>query len=134
MLCAPTYEAICRIKALQLPVVEIGAGDGSWVRALRQSGVSVQGWDIEPRGADVRKGDHLAAADGCSAILAVWPPDGSALTEWVQAAAWKALVIVGSWARFEVCLDGYATTHILTLPPGSKGGSEMRVLHPEAAP
>ena len=39
--------------------LDMGAGDGSTVRLLRNLGYSAQGIDLEPRGKDVTQGDFL---------------------------------------------------------------------------
>ena len=41
--------------------LDMGAGDGSTVRLLRSLGYSAEGIDLEPRGADVERGDYLCA-------------------------------------------------------------------------
>ena len=39
--------------------LDMGAGDGSAVRLLRESGYSAEGIDLEPRGKDVTRGNFL---------------------------------------------------------------------------
>ena len=41
--------------------LDMGAGDGSTVRLLRSLGHTAEGIDLEPRGADVERGDWLCA-------------------------------------------------------------------------
>ena len=41
--------------------LDMGAGDGSTVRLLRSLGHAAAGIDLEPRGADVERGDYLCA-------------------------------------------------------------------------
>ena len=41
--------------------LDMGAGDGSTVRLLRSLGHAAEGIDLEPRGADVERGDWLCA-------------------------------------------------------------------------
>ena len=41
--------------------LDMGAGDGSTVRLLRSLGHAAEGIDLEPRGADVERGDYLNA-------------------------------------------------------------------------
>ena len=41
--------------------LDMGAGDGSTVRLLRSLGYTAEGIDLEPRGADVERGDWLCA-------------------------------------------------------------------------
>ena len=41
--------------------LDMGAGDGSTVRLLRSLGYAAEGIDLEPRGADVERGDWLCA-------------------------------------------------------------------------
>ena len=41
--------------------LDMGAGDGETVRILRALGYEAEGIDLQPRGADVRRGDYLSA-------------------------------------------------------------------------
>lgn len=110
------------------PIVEIGAGGGMWATALRAVGIDVMAFDN--RGLP---GAHheLAAAMASEehALLAVWPPDGAVIQDWIKARPWPRLIIVANWARLELgdALAGYEQVFHLDLPPGRKGRSQLRV-------
>ena len=48
--------------------LDMGAGDGETVRILRTLGYEAEGIDLQPRGADVQKGDYLCAPYGDEAF------------------------------------------------------------------
>ena len=54
---------LIELSFLEAPAkwLDMGAGDGSTVRLLRSLGYSAEGIDLEPRGADVERGDWLCA-------------------------------------------------------------------------
>ena len=127
----PTPEAVALIAEWS-PIVEIGAGDGAWARALREAGATVQAFDINPRGKGVDRGDHMEAAQHDGALLAVWPPDGAGVQAWIGARAWRAVILVASFPRLDLgdALAGYREARRLELRLGRKGGSGLRLLTP----
>ena len=54
---------LIELSFLEAPAkwLDMGAGDGSTVRLLRSLGHAAEGIDLEPRGADVERGDWLCA-------------------------------------------------------------------------
>lgn len=111
-------------------IVEIGAGDGTWARALRGLGHVVHAFDWSPRGAGVEQGDHLAAAEHNGALLIVWPPDGTDVDEWIKLKPWPAIIVVGHLPRFHMsnaALSHYRPSTDIILPAGAKGASRLRV-------
>lgn len=85
MLAVPTPEILQAIKDLAIPVVELGSGNGYWLRALHDVGVDAIGYDPVPRGDEVLVGDHRDAAKHPDrALLIVWPPDETDVSEWVE--------------------------------------------------
>ena len=80
----PNTAAIEAIRALDMPVIEVGAGLGYWAWLLGQDGVDVDTYDIAPAGnhwcsgdpwTEVAEGDHrvLATADAARALMLCWP-------------------------------------------------------------
>lgn len=135
-LCEPSSEAIDLIVRLGSgTVVEIGAGDGRWARALRLAGLAVHAYDTQPSGDGVSRGDHTDAAAHSGLMLAIWPPDGPMVAEWVSAASWPVVALCGDHMRFDVsdALDSYDEVERISLPPGLKGGSQL-VVYRRAAP
>ena len=111
-------------------MVEVGAGDGLWVRAMRVAGISCLGYDPVPRGEGVALGDHLVASNHpSSAMLAVWPPDGEAVQVWIAAAPYPAVILAASFARLSLgdALAPYKLIETSELLAGRKGRSELRV-------
>jgi len=94
-----------------------------WATALRAAGVEVMAF------AD--SGALLAStmASEDHALLAVWPPDGAVIQDWIKAGPWPRLIIVANWARLEIgdALNGYEQVFHLDLQPGRKGRSQLRV-------
>lgn len=127
MLCTPHPEALNAIQDAGLPVVEIGAGDGVWTEALRDLGVSVRAYDINPKGHLVSFGDHTDAAGHKGLMLAVWPPDGSRIASWIKAASWPAVCIVANLLRLDFgdALSSYTKVLSMRLPEGRKGASTL---------
>lgn len=130
-LCLPTPPALAAICRQNLPIVEVGAGGGLWVRAMRSAGTACVGYDQLPSGEGVLLGDHIAAASRHPehAMLAVWPPDGAAVQEWIAAAPYPVIILVASFARLWLAgaLNEYELVEAHALPPGPKGRSELRV-------
>lgn len=105
-------------------MVEIGAGAGLWAETLKAIA-----YDLAPRAEWVRQGDHTDAAKHPGLMLAVWPPDGTAVQAWIEAAPWPVVAIVGSFPRLEFgqSLDAYRLDASMALPNGCKGGNRLRV-------
>lgn len=118
-----TLEAIELIKSLKTSVIEIGAGEGHWLRSLQSYGIGIEGVDKNPRSPDVQYGTHLTVDGTEKALLAVWPPDGSHIEDWVLAHDWAFLVICADFRRLEVGtgIDDYVQIAELRMPRGSKG-------------
>lgn len=82
----PTQEALRKIAAYQTSnkiteVVEIGAGGGYWARSLREFGVSVRAYDLNPRSPEkswfiVDQGGHERAGTNPEATLMLCCPEG----------------------------------------------------------
>ena len=134
-LCYPTYHALKAIAELCLPVVEIGAGDGEWARALRIFGVQVYAYDKSARrNPHVSRGHHTtAAALHQGAMLAVWPPDGADVADWISARQWEAVIIIADHERIDpmASLKPYRKHLGMPLPEGSKGFSNMIIYLPK---
>jgi hypothetical protein len=104
-------------------MVEVGGGDGAWARAL-----GIPSYDIDPKAESVILGNHQdAAATAASALLMVWPPDGTAAQAWVEAKDWRYVVFIGSPLRVTLNLSRYALIERLRLPAGRKGGNTILV-------
>lgn len=139
MWCPPTLAALGLIAGYGFPVVEIGAGDGEWLAALQTVGVPCLGFDPRP-GDGVTLGDHRDAAKHPGAMLAVWPPDGTPVADWIRAADWPIIFLCANHGRLVIgdALDSYELRETLDLPPNAtrdKGWSELRayVLEPRYA-
>lgn len=128
MWCPPTDEALELIASFGLPVVEIGAGDGEWLTRLP----GAIGYDLRPKHPEVRLGDHLAAAEHTGrAMLAVWPPDGPVVVEWIEAAPWPMVFLCANFGRLSLgeALERYEEVGRVELPANpvrDKGSSELR--------
>jgi hypothetical protein len=127
-LATPTPELLDLI-AKYAPIVEIGAGDGLWVRALRDHGADVVGFDLEPRGEGVAPGDHTTAAKHRGSLLAIWPPEGRAVQDWIGAAPWPFVIIVSQSVRIELgtSLSGYEFVEAAQVNGEAKGTSKLHV-------
>lgn len=129
-LCPPFFEAIEMIKAKASQVVEIGSGDGAWLRALWTAGVEAVGFDINPRGPGVAYGDHTDAAKYDRPMLAVWPPDGDEIQKWIAARRWPVVFLCAAFGRINpgATLSPYSEEHErVQFIGGRKGTSEFRV-------
>ena len=131
-LAAPSSEALALIiSSAPNGVCEIGAGEGHWLAAMRRLGVACVGYDIRPRGPMVEFGDHVAAAARHAelAFLAVWPPDGCAIEQWVRAWSGRTVIICGCWKRFRIggALADFHRVVEVMLPPGRKGPSLLAI-------
>lgn len=129
-LCLPFPAPLDAIRRQLCPVVEVGAGDGLWLRAMRSAGISCVGYDPVPRGEGVEGGDHRTASmHSTHAMLAVWPPDGAAVQEWISAAPFPVVILVASFARLSLgdALKAYSLVETRALPRGRKGLSELRI-------
>lgn len=121
MLAPTTPQALHTIAKHTRDLVEIGAGDGAWAKALRDYGVDVKAFDISPLG-DVLYGSHIDAAPHSDSMLAVWPPDGTPIQQWIEVKRWQTIIIVGSWVRIDVgdSLLDYGNVDTIDLPFGDK--------------
>ena len=117
------------IKRHSNAVVEIGAGEGVWARTLREAGVPVEAFDINPRGEGVTQGDHLTAAEHEGDLLAVWPPDGKEMARWIAAKPWPRLILCGCPARWDWNGSGYRLTESIELISGWKGRNLLNVYY-----
>ncbi|TAJ73323.1 MAG: hypothetical protein EPO51_06720 [Phenylobacterium sp.] len=106
------------------PIIEIGAGDGRWVRALRDAGLTIRGFDPWSSGDGVETGDHLEAAkaDGTT-LLAIWPPDGPLVQAWIGSKVWDRIILGYQRGRlnFDHALDSYEMVDDLLEGGGKKG-------------
>jgi hypothetical protein len=130
---APLDLRVLQAVAAVAPLVEIGAGDGAWARALRSLGAYVLAFDREPRGAGVEAGDHAVAqrrAPERAGLLMVWPPDGAVAAAWIKGRRWPHIAVVACWSRLDlaVALEPYDLASTLELPKGRKGASQLRML------
>lgn len=98
----PSAEAVAAIRALDAPLVEIGAGSGYWTALLSAAGLDVVGTDLEatgegPYGSGLGRLAPLVALGGPQAVAAYpdrdvfcsWPTQGG---KWALAAAWTVKV------------------------------------------
>ena len=122
-------EAVALIKQHSSGLVEIGAGEGVWARTLREAGVPVEAFDINPRGEGVTHGDHLAAAKYDGDLLAVWPPDGTSVAHWIAAKPWPRLILCGCRARWDWDGNGYRLAESLQIESGWKGRNLLNVYY-----
>lgn len=111
-------------------VCEIGAGDGGFLRALKQVGVGVIGYDIAFKSELVICGDHLDAAKHSDmSLLIIWPPDGDIVQDWIR--AWRGNTIILGTHRsrilFGTCLDHFQTQEAMIIPGGRKGPTRLSV-------
>jgi len=81
----PSREALDSIVALELPILELGAGTGYWAFCLRQLGARVHAYDqnahAPPHWSPVEQGESLAVLEQKNgfpegALLLCWPPLG----------------------------------------------------------
>ena len=74
----PTDEAIAVIRKHAPGVVELGAGSGYWAWMMRQAGIDVAAFDLDPppfTWSEVNRSDERAAYDHPGkALLLCWPP------------------------------------------------------------
>jgi hypothetical protein len=100
-------------------VVEIGAGDGRWGERIQRAGIPWVGYDIAPRGPLVAWGDHLTAArHSALTMLAVWPPDGWLIQQWIKAYQGDTMMICADHMRLHYAdtLDGWREVSNIELP------------------
>jgi hypothetical protein len=106
----PDQRALDAIAALDVPVVEVGAGLGYWRSLLEAVGVEGMAFDQEPGGnhycegepfAQVYPGDHrvlerFARRHGeHHALMLCWPPMSSMASDCVEAFKGDTLIYVG---------------------------------------
>ena len=106
----PCREAVDALRALNRPLVEIGAGSGYWTALLRAAGLEVIGTDLQsdgegPYGSGLGRHAPLEAVGGPEAVAAYpdrdvfcsWPTEGA---DWSfeaaqQIAVGRALALIG---------------------------------------
>jgi hypothetical protein len=101
----PTDEAIATIRKHSAGVVEVGAGSGYWAWLMRQAGVDVAAFDLDPPSftwGEVNRGDERAAHDHPDkTLLLCWPPWGTGVASRALAAyGGEHVVYVGEWMGF----------------------------------
>ncbi len=66
------------------PIIEIGAGDGKWAKAIAAAGITVSAFDPVPKGPNVMYGDHseLEVHPDWTPLI-VWPPDRTDIKMWL---------------------------------------------------
>lgn len=111
-------------------VCEIGSGDGQWLRALNNEGVSALGYDIVFDSQNVRRGDHIEASRHKErTLLIIWPPDGDEVQKWI--ASWRGdTIILGikkARVSFGTCLDCFHTQEEMIIKGGRKGATSLSV-------
>jgi hypothetical protein len=129
-LAMPPADLLHRLGRLPPPVIEIGAGDGMWLAVMRHDGIDCRGVDKAPQHTSVDKGDHVDAAQDGATMLAVWPPNWTDLDEWVGAAKWGAVAVVGDFDRFQLsqeAMSGFDLIATKVCRGGRKGGSTAKV-------
>lgn len=121
MLAVPSWTVLEMLSGH--PIVECGAGDGTWMNMLKSCGADVIGYDPHPRGPDVLQGDHRALAGHSDRVLLiVWPPDTEDIGEWIKAWGGSMLAICGDFGRFTAPeMTIYAQWPVY----GSKGTSQF---------
>jgi len=98
----PTEEAIACIRKHAAGVVEVGAGSGYWTWLMRQAGIVVAAFDLDPppfTWSEVRRGDERVAHDHPDkALFLCWPPWASSMAVGALAAyRGERVVYVGEW-------------------------------------
>lgn len=131
MLSLPTLQALWRMRDSR--VIECGAGNGTWLRLMRQFGecqnapiAKSVGIDPSPdRGGGVLPGDHrtLKQYKNCDLLLIVWPPDRTIVADWVKYWPGKRVAICGSFERF--IMPDLDVEYEEQMGPGVKGGNRF---------
>lgn len=110
-------------------VCEVGAGNGLWLEHLRKAGIKAIGYDTCPKGQSVLYGDHVEAAKKYKemSLLIIWPPDGSAIQEWIR--VWQGSTIILGIKEYRVvlgdCLSDFKIEEEIVVPGGKKGGTQL---------
>lgn len=100
MLAIPSWPVLEILSGC--PIVECGAGDGTWLQMINSSGGNAIGYDPYPRGPNVMLGDHRNLHKHMDRVLLiVWPPDCENVGEWVRAWGGQMVALCGDIARFE---------------------------------
>lgn len=107
--------------------VECGAGSGLWIRIFRDCGIDIIGYDPEPRSIDVIRGDHTSLAEHSDrALLIVWPPDGTDVSEWVSHHGGSTVALCGDFRRF--LWPELPVTQEWVIEGGLKGRSTLKLM------
>ncbi len=98
----PTEEAIWAISKHTPGVVEIGAGSGYWTWLMRQAGIIVEAFDVDPppfTWSEVRCGDERRVDDHPDkALFLCWPPWATGMAvDALAGYAGRQVVYVGEW-------------------------------------
>ncbi|SEE16017.1 hypothetical protein SAMN05444161_5005 [Rhizobiales bacterium GAS191] len=109
----PTDEAIAVIRKHTTGVVEAGAGSGYWTWLMRQAGLSVAAFDLDPppfTWTEVSCGDERMVRDHSDkALLLCWPPWGSGMAaNALDAFGGEQVIYIGEW------MGGSADPHFFT--------------------
>jgi hypothetical protein len=98
----PNEEAIMCVCKYATDVIEIGAGSGYWTWLMRQAGIAVAAFDVNPppfTWSDVRRGDeHELFNNTMSTLFLCWPPWATVMA--ANSLAWhrgQYVVYVGEW-------------------------------------
>ena len=101
----PNDEALNAIKALGMPIVEIGAGSGYWAKLLQDMGVGIVPIDSEPipnsyvtkRYTDIIQGSvELLEQYPNHALMLCWPPyDKPMAADALKAYLGKTVIYIG---------------------------------------
>jgi hypothetical protein len=110
----PTDEAIALIRKHAAGVVEIGAGSGYWTWLMRQAGITVVAFDLDPppfTWSEVHSGDErMVRYHPDKTLLLCWPPWASSMASSALAAyGGERVVYVGEW------MGGNADPHFFAL-------------------
>jgi len=101
----PTDEAVAVIRKHSAGVVEVGAGSGYWAWLMRQAGIDVAAFDLEPppfTWGEVNRSDERAVQDHPEkTLLLCWPPWNTGMASRALAAyGGEHVVYVGEWMGF----------------------------------
>jgi hypothetical protein len=127
----PSNEMLWYLSHLA-PICEVGAGDGYWLEKMRAVGIDCVGFDVSPRSDLVFRGDHKTAFLNAQAntMLAVWPPDGDVIQDWITEWQGPLVAMVADFHRIELgaALDEFEVVFVSTpVKTPRKGMIRMQV-------
>ena len=100
ILSLPTFTVLGAIGRQGRKVIECGAGSGLWLRIMEEYGLDAIGIDPIPRHSSVMLGSHRDLGQYSDRLLlAVWPPDGTDLKDWIKAHGGDWFAFCGSPGR-----------------------------------